>query len=332
MTLKCAVADLPFGGAKGGISVDPKDLSALELERLTRRYALMIAPILGGRRDIPAPDVNTDERIMGWFMDSLSSLQGRAIPEVITGKPLALGGSLGRREATGRGVAIAAVQMLARRGESPAGQRVAIQGFGNVGRHAAAVLSQEYGATIVAVSDVSGGVYSRHGLEIPRLLQAVGGRPGWLIAQYDRAQGEDSMTNEELLALDVDLLIPASIENQLHAANANVVRARVIVEGANSPTTFEADAILRDRGIPIVPDILANAGGVICSYFEWVQNLHTLYWGIENVRSKLQNSMVRAFDQVWERADRAGQDLRSAAFDLSVERVASAISLRGLMR
>jgi glutamate dehydrogenase (NAD(P)+) len=330
MTLKCAVANLPFGGAKGGVAVDPAALSERELERLTRRYAAMIFPILGGRRDIPAPDVNTGERTMAWLMDAVSTLQGHPCPEITTGKPIALGGSAGRVEATGRGVAIATVEMLRRQRRDPEGLRVAVQGFGNVGQHAATILASEYGCQVVAVGDISDAIFNPKGLDLAGVSEHVRHHPRRLLAGYGMNGQVDHFTNSELLTLDVDVLIPAAIEDQITAENADRIRARVVVEGANGPTTFEADTILKERGIAVVPDILANAGGVIASYFEWVQDLQSFFWEIEEVRTQLGTHMRRAFEEVWSRAELCGLDLRSAAYSLAVERVANAIQQRGL--
>jgi glutamate dehydrogenase (NAD(P)+) len=330
MTLKCAAANLPFGGAKGGVSVDPFSLSEWELERLTRRYAAMILPLLGGGRDIPAPDVNTGERTMAWFMDTISMLQGHLVREITTGKPIALGGSEGRTEATGRGVAIATAEMLRRRGRDPAGVSVAVQGFGNVGQYAANILASEYGCKVVALSDVSDALYNSGGLDLPAITAHARRNPAHLLAGYGTNGHVDHITNVELLMLDVDVLIPAALEDQITAENADRIRAGVIVEGANGPTTFEADAILKDRGVAIVPDILANAGGVIVSYFEWVQDLQAFFWEVGEVRTQLANGMSRAFDEVWSLAEQRGFDMRSAAYLLAAERVADAIRQRGL--
>lgn len=330
MTLKCAVANLPYGGAKGGISVDPAELSNYELERLTRRYAAMIMPILGGKRDIPAPDVNTNPQIMAWFMDTVSMMQGHLAPEVTTGKPVGLGGSQGRVEATGRGVAIATVEMLRRLGREPTDTRVAVQGYGNVGFHAARILAQEHGCRIVGVSDVSGGLYDPSGLPLTSLNDFVAHNPGNLLSGYVTNGRVDRISNEELLTLDVDVLIPAAIENQITNRNADLIQAQVLVEGANGPTTFEADATLRDRGIHVVPDILANAGGVIVSYLEWVQDLQWFFLESSEVQARLHDVMQRSFEEVWALADRRQIDLRSAAYLLAVQRVADAISLRGI--
>jgi glutamate dehydrogenase (NAD(P)+) len=330
MTIKCAVVNLPFGGAKGGVAVNPAHLSLRELERLTRGFAAMILPILGGKRDIPAPDVNTNEQVMAWFMDVVSSREGQFVPEITTGKPVALGGSRGRNEATGRGVAIAAVEVLRRRSRDPQDVRVAVQGFGNVGQHAANILAAEYGCKVIALSDVSGGLYNPHGLDLPTITEHVRHSPDRLLAGFGPNGGVDHITNAELLTLDVDVLIPAAIEGQITGANAGQVRADVVVEGANGPTTFEADAILRERGIAVVPDILANAGGVIVSYLEWVQDLQFYFWDISEVRAQLTRRMRQGFEDVWALAEGQGLDLRSAAYLLAIDRVADAIQQRGM--
>ena len=330
MTLKCAVARLPFGGAKGGISVDPNQLSQAELERLTRRYAAMIFPILGAKRDIPAPDVNTNPQTMAWFMDAISMLEGKNIPEITTGKPVALGGSLGRVEATGRGVAISAIEALKRNYHSSKKISVAVQGFGNVGSHAARIMEKEYGCRVVAVSDVSGGLYNASGLDVAAITEDLARQPGALLSNCQVDGNADFIDNDELLSLDVDVLIPAAIEDQITSHNANQIQAKVIVEGANSPTSAQADQILHDRGVLIVPDILANAGGVICSYFEWVQDRQMFFWELEEVRAKLHSAMVKAFSEVWWMAEENQVDMRTAAYSLAVQRIAEAIQLRGI--
>lgn len=330
MTLKCAVVNLPYGGAKGGISVDPAGLSEAELERLTRRYTAMIMPILGGKRDIPAPDVNTNPRTMAWFMDTVSMIQGQLTPEITTGKPVGLGGSEGRVEATGRGVAIATVEILKRLKRQPKGVRVAVQGYGNVGLHAAEILDREYGCQIVAISDVSGGWLCPGGLPLSSLNHHLVNNPGSLLNSYATNGKLAQIENEELLTLDVDVLIPAAIEDQITIRNAGLIQAGIVVEGANGPTTFEADAILRERGIVVVPDILANAGGVICSYLEWVQDLQWLFWEIGEVRARLLTVMQRAFEEVWLLARKSQTDMRSAAYLLAVQRVAEVIERRGI--
>jgi glutamate dehydrogenase (NAD(P)+) len=330
MSLKCAVARLPFGGAKGGISVDPSQLSQSELERLTRRFAAMIFPILGGKRDIPAPDVNTNPQTMAWLMDTISMLENKNLPEITTGKPIELGGSLGRLEATGRGVAIAAIEALKRRNYDLNNVSVAVQGFGNVGSHAARIMANEYGCRVIAISDVSGGLYNANGLDIAAIVEELGSQPGSLLSDCRIGRNVDTIDNEELLSLDVDVLIPAAMEDQITSHNADQVHAKVIVEGANSPTSAEADQILHDRGILMVPDILANAGGVICSYFEWVQNRQMFYWDLDEVRSKLLSAMTKAFAEVWASSEKDRIDMRTAAYSLAVQRISEAIQHRGI--
>ena len=329
MTLKCAAVNIPFGGAKGGICVDPAQLSRHELERLTRRFAKMIAPILGGKRDIPAPDMNTNEQTMAWFMDEISSIAGYYSPEITTGKPIILGGSEGRTEATGRGVAIAAIELMKKVGRDPQQTRVAVQGYGNVAYYAANILAEEYGCSIVAVSDVSDAIYNPNGLDLPAINAHVAQSPGHVLKGY--AGDVEHITNAELLTLDCDLLVPAAIENQITAQNADQIKAHMIVEGANGPTTFDADAILRERGICVVPDILANAGGVIVSYFEWVQDLQFYFWEIEEVRQRLHKKMSRSFEQAWQLAQERDIDFRSAVYMLAVQRVADALQKRGFV-
>ncbi len=329
MTLKSAVANVPFGGAKGGVAVNPAELSDAELERLTRRYAAMILPIIGSKRDIPAPDVNTDERTMAWIMDTVSMLNGSMARASVTGKPVGLGGSQGRKGATGRGVAIIAVELLQRLGHSPRGARVAVQGFGKVGQRTASILADEYGCLLVGISDASGGFHNPSGLDVPSLSAYSERSPGGLLADYPHGPETDEISNAELLTLDVDVLIPAALEGQITGQNAADIRAGAIVEAANGPTSFDADQILRERGIPVVPDIVANIGGVIVSYFEWVQDQQSYFWDIQEVRTKLQTRMEKVFEEVWEVAEEREIDLRSAAYLLAVDRVANAIQQRG---
>jgi len=328
MTWKCAVVGLPYGGAKGGVQCDPRQMSESEICRLTRRFTAMIMPILGPKRDIPAPDVNTNPQVMAWMADTVSMLQGYAVPEIVTGKPVILGGSLGRREATGRGLAIATAEVLHRLGRALADTSVAVQGYGNVGSAAATIL-HEMGCRIVALSDVSGGIFCQAGLDIPDVNRHVASHPLHLLEGY-QAPGVEAISNEELLTSDVDVLIPAALEHQIRADNAAAVRARIIVEGANGPTTREADAILNDRNVIVVPDILANAGGVVVSYLEWVQDLQNYFWGETEVNSRLQDIMVRSLNEVWDYSQAHQVPLRLGATMLAVERVATAISTRGL--
>jgi len=328
MTCKCAVVNVPYGGGKGGIACDPAALSGSELERLTRRYAAMIYPLIGTRRDIPAPDVNTNAQIMNWFVDTAEFLAGESIPGIVTGKSLELGGALGRHEATGRGVMLVTLGVLERLGIDVAETRIAVQGFGNVGSIAARLLARA-GARIVAISDVSGAYHCPNGFDIDRVLEYVSQSPGHLLQGLSHP-GAEGLSNEELLTLDVDVLIPAALEAQINAGNASDVRARVLVEGANGPTTPEADLVLGEKGTTVVPDILANAGGVVCSYFEWVQNIQCFPWEEDETNQRLGRILQRALGEVWSLAQQRGISLRLAAFILGVERVAAAIQLRGV--
>jgi glutamate dehydrogenase (NAD(P)+) len=303
-------------------------MSEIELSRLTRRFTTAILPILGPKRDIPAPDVNTNAQTMAWMADTVTMLEGKAVMEIVTGKPVALGGSLGRKEATGRGVAIATAELIKRQQGNLSETTVAVQGYGNVGSAAATIL-QEMGCKIVAVSDVSGGLYSASGLDTASLNQHVANNPKHLLEGYD-APGVAPVTNEELLCADVDVLVPAALEHAIHAGNAHDVRARSIVEGANGPTTPEADESLNERGIVVVPDILANAGGVIVSYFEWVQDLQNYFWEEEEVNSRLERIMVRSFREVWDFSQEKQVPLRLGASMLAISRVAEAVHARGI--
>ena len=329
MTWKCAIVDIPFGGAKGGIRCDPRQMSENELYRLTRRFTTMIMPIIGPKRDIPAPDVNTDPRIMAWMADTVSVLRGEAMMmESVTGKPVPLGGSLGRKEATGRGVAIVTRELLQRKSQQLADTTVAIQGYGNVGSAAAAIL-HHMGCRIVALSDVSGGLYSARGLDIADINEHMATHPGLLLDTY-QAPGAERISNDELLTSPVDVLIPAALEGQIRADNAPYIGAKMIVEAANSPTTPEADQILGDRNIVVVPDILSNSGGVVVSYFEWVQNLERFFWDEEQVNRNLEHIMVRSFEKVWSFSAERKVPLRLGAHMLAVEKVASAVRQRGI--
>jgi glutamate dehydrogenase (NAD(P)+) len=324
MTWKCALANLPYGGAKGGITIQPRDHSRTELERLTRRYASEIFPIIGPERDIPAPDVGTDENTMAWIMDTYSVASGYTVPGVVTGKPLQLGGSQGRASATSRGVTHVALAALKMAGITQRGARVAVQGMGKVGRDTARFLAAS-GLRVVAVSDQFGAVQNAAGLDIEALcahLDATGSVVG--------APGSDELERDELLELDVDLLVPAALEGAIHEGNVDRIRARVIVEGANGPTTTQADRVLNERGILVVPDILANAGGVIVSYFEWVQSNQTYWWSADEVEARLQARILSAWDEVVRLADDRRLSLRAAAMVLAVGRVAQAHELRGL--
>ncbi|MBU1049236.1 Glu/Leu/Phe/Val dehydrogenase [Candidatus Bipolaricaulota bacterium] len=328
MTWKCAVVNIPYGGGKGGICCDPSRLSRTELERLTRRYTAMIYPLIGTRRDIPAPDVNTNAQVMNWIVDTVQFLSGESNPGIVTGKSIEVGGALGRHEATGRGVMFATLGVLQRLGIDVEGASVAIQGFGNVGSIAARLLAEE-GAKIIGISDVSGAHHCPSGFDMKQVLAYVSTSPGHLLAGLPHP-GTEEISNDDLLTLDVDVLIPAALEAQITARNAGDVKARVIVEGANGPTTPEADLILGERGVTIVPDILANAGGVVCSYFEWVQNIQCFPWEEEETNQRLGRILQRALREVWTLAEERDISLRLAAFILGVERVATAIQLRGI--
>src|SRR5882762_1719946 len=326
MTWKCAVTDLPLGGAKGGVAVDPRSLTRRQVERLTKRYTAAILPIIGPEQDIPAPDVNTDEATMAWIVDTVTMMTGKHSPAVVTGKPVELGGSRGRTEATGRGVAFVTLELLKRMGKQPEETRVAVQGFGNVGSITAKALA-EAGCKIVAISDVSGGYAAPSGIDIPRAIEHTKKHPQRLLEGFP---GLSKISNDELLALDVDVLVPAALEGQITAANAKDVRAKIIVEGANGPVTSEADRILTGRGVTIVPDILANAGGVVVSYFEWVQSRAGFYWELEEVEKRLEIYMRRAMELVLAKTKVYDCTPREAAFIVAVERVASAIEKRGI--
>jgi glutamate dehydrogenase (NAD(P)+) len=330
MTWKCAVAGIPFGGAKGGVAVNVRELTPGELERLTRRYAASIMSITGSRRDIPAPDIDTDAQIMAWFDDTVTMMRGYADPAVVTGKPVGMGGSLGRSEATSRGLAYCTSFALERAGVEPETATVAIQGYGKVGSHAARILDQEFGMKIVAISDVTGGWYCPTGFDIDDLAAHVDGRQGTLADYGAGREGVEAISNTELLTLDVTVLAPCAIEGQITGDNANAIQARFVVEGANGPTTMEGDAILRDRGIVAVPDILANAGGVTVSYFEWVQGLQFDRWSLKQVRKRLFSVMEEAFEQVWSVAQDHECSLREAAFLVAIRRVADSLLMRGL--
>jgi glutamate dehydrogenase (NAD(P)+) len=324
MTWKCAVVGIPFGGAKGGVVVDPRSLSMGELERLTRRYAYEILPFIGPERDIPAPDLGTDDQVMAWIMDTYSTREGFSVPGVVTGKPAAVGGSAGRRMATARGVMYIALATLKHLAMSVEDARVVVQGFGNVGGGTVQLL-HEQGCRIVGVSDVKGGIYNPRGLS-PLGLLAVRAR-GESLADYE---GGQPVTNEELLELDCDVLVPAAIENQIDEDNADRIKASVIVEGANGPTTPAADEILDERGTKVVPDILANAGGVTVSYFEWVQDLQAYYWSEDEVNNRLRMIMEKSYADVLSVAEERKVTMRTAATILGVGRVAEAHKLRGL--
>jgi len=325
MTWKCALMSLPYGGAKGGVVVDPRSLSRGEAERLTRRYASELIPIISPQGDIPAPDMGTDAQTMSWIMDTYSMTAGYSVPAIVTGKPIGIGGSEGRTVATGRGVIITMMEALKRHGRNDAANTsIAIQGFGNVGSNAA-LYAYEQGFKIVAVSDIDGGIYNPDGLDVPDVVRYS--REYGSLAEYPNTE---VVTNEELLILPCDVLIPAAMEGQLTRYNADDVQAQFIVEGANGPTTPEADDILDDRGVLVVPDILANAGGVVVSYFEWVQDLQSFFWDVDEVFRQLQRIMIKGYDVTVRSAEEHNVSLRTAAQLAAIKRVAKAIETRGI--
>lgn len=324
MTWKCAVVSIPFGGAKGGVAVDPKTLSVGELERLTRRFTSEILPILGPEKDVPAPDMGTNAQTMAWMMDAFSQNVGYAVPGVVTGKPLSLGGSAGREEATGRGVAIVTREIARRTGLTLSGASVAVQGFGNVGKNAALILAREFGCRVVAVSDASGGWYDAKSLDV-ELLAQMSAAGGSLPLAFEAQR----ITNAELLELPCDILIPAALENQITPENAPRIQPKLLIEAANGPTVPSADPILRANGVTVVPDILANAGGVTVSYFEWVQGRDEYFWSADEVAQRLERILVNATNEVWTIASRESVDLRLAAYIAGVGRVSEAMRARG---
>ncbi len=324
MTWKCAVVNIPFGGAKGGVICDPFQLSNVELERITRRYTSAIIEVLGPDSDVPAPDVNTNERVMAWIMDTYSMHKRHTVTSVVTGKPVEMGGSLGRREATGRGCMLVTREALKRLRMPIEGTRVAIQGFGNVGS-VAAQLMEQLGLKVVAVSDNSGGIHNPDGLRIKEVIQHV--RQKRFLADYKEA---DHIGNDQLLTVDCDVLVPAALENVITSKNARDIKARIICEGANGPTTANADKILEDNGVFVIPDILANAGGVTVSYFEWVQDRGGYFWDEDTVNQRLERIMVQSFEEVAGMAGRHGLNLRIGAYMLAIERVAAVHRLRGM--
>ncbi len=324
MTWKCAVAHIPFGGAKGGVVCDPTKMSRRELEALTRRYCAEIIDAIGPEKDIPAPDVNTNEQIMAWFMDTYSMHVGTTTTAVVTGKPVELGGSLGRREATGRGVMIVTRESAKHLGLSIQGATVAVQGFGNVGS-VSALLLEQIGATIVAVTDWKGGVYNAKGLSVDAMLDYAKQHK-----TIDGYPGGEPIDNARLFTLDVDVLIPAALENQITIENASAIRAKILVEGANGPTTPDAHRHLHDRGVFVVPDILANSGGVTCSYFEWVQDRYGYFWTEAEVNQRLEQKIIEAFDDVLQTSLKYRVDLRTAAYIVAIDRVATVTRMRGM--
>ena len=328
MTFKCAVVNIPYGGGKGGVVCDPNELSENEIRAITRRFTAAIAPLIGPEQDIPAPDVGTNAKVMGWMMDTYSMLKGHCIHGVVTGKPIELGGALGRNDATGRGVMFTAKNMLRKLNVDMKGTSVAIQGMGNVGSITAKLLHKE-GMKVVAVSDVSGGIYKEEGLDIPAILEFLSKDRKNLLKDYNE-EGITRITNSELLELDVKVLVPAALENQINESNADKIRAEIIIEAANGPVTAEADQILEERGIVVVPDILANAGGVVVSYFEWVQNIQSVSWTEESVNEKLKEIMDPAFEAVWNIAHENNTTLRMGAYLIAVKRVVDAKQARAI--
>jgi len=326
MTWKCALVNIPYGGAKGGVIVEPSELSLRELEHMTRRFAAEIALLIGPERDIPAPDVNTNPQVMAWIMDTISMHRGYTVPAVVTGKPIDVFGSLGRIDATGRGVGFMTREAAKHLGMRLDQTTAAVQGFGNVGGVAAQMI-ERMGARVVAVSDVSGGYYNRQGLNIEAMINYT--RTNRSLRSYHQA-GIEHVSNAELLELPCDVLVPAALENQITQANAARIRARIIVEGANGPTTPAADDVLYNRGVFVVPDILANAGGVTVSYFEWVQGLQEFFWSEEEINERLERIMVRSFNSVLELALHHEVSLRAAAYMIAVKRVADATAIRGI--
>jgi glutamate dehydrogenase (NAD(P)+) len=324
MSWKCALMSLPYGGAKGGVRCDPRKLSLQEKENLTRRYTAEIILMIGPDLDIPAPDLGTDEQTMAWMMDTYSMTQGKSVPGVVTGKPLIVGGSAGRREATGRGIVYALYQAARHLGYELRGRKVVVQGFGNVGGVAARLLWRE-GCVIIGISDVKGGIWKPDGIDVRQLeahVTETGSVTGF--------PGSEPISNADLITQPCDVLIPAAVGSQIHAGNADRVKASIVAEGANGPTTPEADVILRERGVPVIPDILCNAGGVVVSYFEWVQGLQYYFWRESEITSRLQEVMTRAFNRVWALASKESTDLRTAALMEGIRRVAEGYKVRGL--
>jgi glutamate dehydrogenase (NAD(P)+) len=324
MSWKCALMGLPYGGAKGGVRCNPRELSPREREHLTRRYTTEIIHMIGPDLDIPAPDLGTDEQTMAWMMDTYSMTQGKSVPGVVTGKPIIVGGSAGRREATGRGIVFVLYQAVKSLGQELRGQKIVVQGFGNVGSVAARLLWND-GCTITGISDVKGGVWNPSGIDIRQLQDHVA-QTGSVVGFPD---GEP-ISNEAILEQPCDVLIPAAVDSVIHARNADRIKAHIVAEAANGPTTPEADVILRDRGVTVLPDILCNAGGVVVSYFEWVQGLQYYFWKESEIIARLQEIMARSFTSVWRTAQKNGVDLRTAALMEGISRVADAHVSRGL--
>jgi len=324
MSWKTSLVNIPFGGAKGGVQCDPRSLSKEELRRLTRRYTTNIEHMLGVNRDIPAPDMGTNAQTMAWMMDAYSSIHGYT-PGIVTGKPIEFGGSAGRESATGRGTVFVIVNLAKDMGIDPAGARIVVQGFGNVGMWTAKLL-QEMGCSVIGISDIGGGIYKESGIDVDAAIEHKRGSE-----LFSEMPGVDYLTNEELLELECDFLVPAAIDGVIHSGNASKIKARVIVEAANHPLTSEADEIVNDRGIPVLPDILVNAGGVIVSYFEWTQNLYQHQWEEERVNDELSKIMTKAYEDVRDTARRDGTTYREAAFDIGVGRVAHVADIRGFI-
>jgi glutamate dehydrogenase (NAD(P)+) len=326
MTWKCAVMDIPFGGAKGAVKCDPRKLTKVELEKITRRYTANLLDTIGPDKDIPAPDLNTDEQIMAWIMDTYSMHVRRTERAVVTGKPLILGGSPGRREATGRGVMIVTLAAMEKLKLKPKKSTAVVQGFGNVGSVSAKLLAEK-GLKIIAISDITGGYYNKKGIDIEKAIQYVQKNPERTLEGFD---GGEKITNEELLELECDVLIPAAREDQITKNNAPNIKAKLIVEGANGPTTASADPILEEKEILVVPDIVANAGGVTVSYFEWVQDRMGYYWTAEMVNERLERMMLSAFENVYNTAKKYNVSLRLGAYILAVDKVAKTLKIRGI--
>lgn len=328
MSFKCAVVNIPYGGAKGGIVCDPRSLSFNECRALTRRFTAAIAPLIGPEQDIPAPDVGSDAQSMAWMMDTYSQLRGHSVLGVVTGKPIGLGGIIGRSEATGYGVRLTVKKIFDKIKVNQNGATAAVQGMGNVGSTTAKFLYQD-GMKVVAVSDISGGVYCEEGLDIPEIMEFLSKERNNVLKDYQNDK-ISFISNDDLLELEVDLLVPAALENQINQENAHKINAKIIVEAANGPVTNEADVILENKGITVVPDILANAGGVVVSYFEWVQNIQALCWSEKQVLSELENIMDHAFTEVWDSSKQYGTTLRTGAYLIAVKRIVDASKTRGI--
>jgi len=327
MSFKCAVVNIPYGGAKGAVKVNPNEVSKNELEKITRKYITSILPLIGPEKDIPAPDVGTSGEVMGWIMDTYSTFKGYPVPGVVTGKPIEIGGSLGRTQATGRGVMFVTREILKYKGISMKDVTVAVQGMGNVGSVAAKLLYKE-GCKVNAVSDVSGGIFCASGLNIDEVVEFITDGSGRLLDQYN-APGTTHITNQELLTIDVDVLIPAALENQITGSNASDIKASIIIEAANGPTTVEADKIIENEGKVVIPDILANAGGVVVSYFEWGQNVQAMAWDEDRINNALEKIMVHSFSEVMSLKESKNTTMRMAAYMLAISRISKSRKIRG---